>query len=273
VQIFDTWNRIAVWLVALLAVAALGWLIWHAWQFWLAFRVLRVYSDEQFSLAAITPQHVEALRKLQFAWEPRMESGGPVVDRFTPYGGKSIAADLEPIIGRRDPVAVAKFHREIYDVLIWALEHRTLSPGPYRLEHLTNAAMERRLRQELTVLPTTRIEEIVAELPRLEPDGYFHFTDQHRRLLQRLRFDWPNPQSTWMMSRGGYPVPEVHFKRPFGDMSNFYTDMADILELSSRNPSQIDPMLDRLYWEMWPALQTFVEHATIDAPTAFGIRN
>jgi len=62
----------------------------------------------------------------------------------------------------------------------------------------------------------------------------------------------------------GYPAPVVHFKRPFGDMSAFEIDMAAILGLPSAKGDTIDPLLDRLYWEMWPALQTFVEHVQID---------
>jgi hypothetical protein len=66
------------------------------------------------------------------------------------------------------------------------------------------------------------------------------------------------------MIRGGYPVLGVNFKRPFGDMTAFEFDMAEILGRRAPDSDQVDPELDRLYWEMWPALQTFVEHATFD---------
>ena len=68
----------------------------------------------------------------------------------------------------------------------------------------------------------------VASLPRLVPDGYFRFTDQHRRLLRALRFEWPEPQHLWIGVDGGYPVPTVRFKCPFGDMTAFEIDMAAI---------------------------------------------
>jgi hypothetical protein len=123
-------------------------------------------------------------------------------------------------------------------------------------------------KQDLAGLPQERIEEVAGELPRLEPDGYFQFTDQHRRLLQHLRFEWPAAQHLGMVARGGYPVPAVHFKRPFGDMTVLDIDMAEILELPPPAPGQLDPRLERLYWEMWPALQTFVEHAAIEVPSA-----
>jgi hypothetical protein len=264
VQIFDTWDRNVISLIMFLIVAILAWLIWNVLQWWLA---LRVYTDEQFPTPAITREHVEALRKIRFAWNTWIESGGPVVDQFTPYGSENMAADLGPIIGTRDRVTIARFHREVSETLIWALDKCALAPGQYRLAHLTNSFMQQRLRQDLAGLPETRIEEIVAELPRLEPDGYFQFTDQHRRLLQHLRFEWPAPQHMSTVASGGYPVPTVHFKRPFGDMTAFEIDMAEILELPRPAPDRLDPLLERLYWETWPALQTFVEHATIEVPS------
>ena len=55
----------------------------------------------------------------------------------------------------------------------------------------------------------------------------------------------------------------VNFKRPFGDMTSFDIDMARILGLPRPPGNDFDPSLWRLYAEMWPALQTFVEHAQI----------
>jgi hypothetical protein len=265
-QIFGIRHRVVIWSAVVLAVATVGWLlITEVRQFRLA---LQVYEDERFPAPAMTPKHVEAMRKMRFAWDSRIESGGPVVDPFMPYGSTSMAADLAPIIGTRDRDVVARFHREVSEVLIWALENCPLAPGQYQLAHLTNSSMEQRLRQDLDELPAARIEAIVAELPRLEPDGYFRFTDQHRRLLQHLRFEWPDPDFVWVVTRNiwGYPVPTVHFKRPFGDLTAFDDDMADILERPRPGPDQSDPVLERLYWEMWPALQTFVEHVTINGP-------
>jgi hypothetical protein len=272
-QIFGIRHRILNWSVALLAIAALGVLLSsEVRQVWLA---LQVYQDKRFPAPAITPKHVEALRKMRFAWDSLIESGGPVVDPFAPYGSTSMAADLAPIIGTRDRSAVARFHREVSEVLIWALENCPLEPGQYRLAHLTNASMEQRLRQDLDGLAAARIEEIIAELPRLEPDGYFRFTDHHRRLLQHLRFEWPDADFLWVAVRNiwGYSAPTVHFKRPFGDMTAFDYDMADILERPHPGPGQRDPLLERLYQEMWPALQTFVEHVTIDEPTSSDAAN
>ena len=68
----------------------------------------------------ITPQ-ARALRKLRFAWNTAIENGGPVVDPLAPYGSANLAADLGPILGTRDKVAIASFHRKVSSLLIWAL--------------------------------------------------------------------------------------------------------------------------------------------------------
>jgi hypothetical protein len=247
----------------MLALALLAWPAWEAWRWEL---VRRVYINQEPAAPTVTPKHVQALRKLRFAWNPAIEGGGPVVDPLTPYGTESLAADLGPILGTRDKVAVARFHREVSSLLIWALKHGDLAAGDYRLADLNNAAMQGRLRRELARypgLPLERVEAIVAEVPRLDPDGQFRFSDQHRRLLRELRLEWPDQQILWFLAGFGYPAPAVHFKRPFGDMTAFEIDMAAILGLPRPRDDAIDPLLARLYWEMWPALQAFVEHVDI----------
>jgi hypothetical protein len=252
-----------IWFMLVLLV--LAWPAWEAWRWGLA---QRAYADPETPALTITPKHVAALRKLQFTWNTRIESGGPVVDPATPYGSEDMAADLGPMIGTRDRVAIARFHREVSAVLVWTLKTGELADGQYRLAHLDNAGVERRLRRALAGLPQERIAAILAGMPRLEPDRHFRFTDRHRRLLRALRFEWPDARIMWTVAGSGYPVPAVNFKRPFGDMTAFEIDMAAILDLPRPSADRIDPVLDRLYWEMWPALQTFVEHATIDAAAA-----
>ena len=254
-------GRRMIWLV--LALALLAWPAWEAWRWE---RVRRVYASPEPAAPTVTPKHVQALRKLRFAWNPAIEGGGPVVDPLTPYGTENLAADLGPILGTRDKVAVARFHREVSSLLIWALKHGDLAEGDYRLADLNNAAMQGRLRRELARypgLPLGRVEAIMAEVPRLDPDGQFRFSDQHRRLLRELRLEWPDQPIIWFLAGSGYPAPTVHFKRPFGDMTAFEIDMAAILGLPRPRDDAIDPLLDRLYWEMWPALQAFVEHVDI----------
>jgi len=181
----------------ILTLALLAWPVWQVWRWEL---VRRVYAsqEEEPSAPIITTKHVQALRKLRFTWNTIIESGGPIVDPLTPYGSENMAADLGPILGTRDKVAIARFHREVSSLLIWALKNGELAEGDYRLAHLDNASMEKRLRRELArypALPSERVEATVAKAPRLDPDGRFRFTDQHRRLLHELRLEWPDWQS------------------------------------------------------------------------------
>lgn len=250
----------ALWPILALTLAALAWPTWETWRWVLA---RRVYTADEFATPAATSNHIAAVRKLRFAWNTMIESGGPVVDPWTPYGSEDMTADLAPIIGTRDRVAIARFHREVSAVLIAALQNCELADGRYRLAHLDNDRMERRLRRDLAGLPPERIESIVAQMPRLEPGKLFRFTAQHRQLLRHLRMEWPDSRLMGFVARSGYPVPTVHFKRPFGDMTAFDVDMAAILGLPRPPGRRLDPLLERLYWEMWPALQTFVEHASI----------
>ena len=250
-----------IWLI--LTLALLAWPVWAAWRWEL---VRRVYTSQEPPAQTITPKHVQALRKLRFAWNTAIESGGPVVDPLTPYGSENLAADLGPILGTRDKVAIASFHREVSSLLIWALKNGELAEGDYRLSHLDNASMQGQLRRELgryPGLPSEQVEAILAEVSRLNADGQFRFTDQHRRLLRELRPEWPDRQIMWFLAGSAYPAPAVHFKRPFGDMTSFEIDMAAILGLHAQDDT-IGPLLNRLYWEMWLALQAFVEHAQID---------
>ncbi len=211
---------------------------------------------------------MDALRKLRFTWTTRVESDGPIMNPLAPYGSEDMASDLGPLIGTRDRVAIARFHREVSELLIGALQNCALADGVYRVADLDNASMERLLRRDLEGLPPERIATILADMPRLAPDGYFRFTSQHLQLLHAMRFEWPEWDILPGVAGGGYPAPVIHFKRPFGDMSAFEIDMAAILGLPRPATDRVDPVLDRLYWEMWPALQTFVQHVDIDPATA-----
>ncbi|HEX9586421.1 MAG TPA: hypothetical protein VGA15_01570 [Bradyrhizobium sp.] len=114
-------------------------------------------------------------------------------------------------------------------------------------------------------LSAIQIARIRSEIPRLNPDRTFMFTTAHRDLLKNPRFGWPRPALLAIFPRwGGQVIPIVNFKRPFGDMTSFDIDMAAILGRPRPAPGgQFDPALWRLYAEMLPALQVFVEHAQI----------
>jgi hypothetical protein len=242
-----------------LVLATLG-LVWGGWMLRQSRAIREIYATDTVAVSQITDKHLAALRKLHIAWMP-IESGGPAVDPIAPYGTPDMADDLGPILGTQNPVAIARFHREVAAAIPVFLEHGQIAAGTYRLAHLDNARMEQVIRREL---PAARGDAVWASWPRLTPDGAFQMTDQHIALLHHLVVEWPDPNLRAASPFRGRPVPTVDFKRPFGDATAFERDMADILGWP--HPAARDAALDRLYDQMWPALQAFLEHATIGTP-------
>jgi hypothetical protein len=245
-------------LVVVLGLGA-AWCGLRGWQMWSTAKAFAANDADE----PIRPseRHVMAMRKLRFTWDPWVESGAPLVDRRAPYGSRSPADDLAPILGTRDPLAVARFHLEVGRAFAWALEHGELAPGRYPVTGLTNASMEAAIRASMHGSPEPRIADAVADfLPRLDPDGTFAFTDQHRELLRHLRVKWTDG----LPLAGFLPMLSVNPKRPFGDMTAFDIDMASILGQPKPVGREFSPSLWRLYVEMWPALAVFAEHARVE---------
>jgi hypothetical protein len=255
-----------VWIVLVCVVLCAGIAgAWRLWQYWYLYSTLAELSQADDLDEPLRPDRrdLAAIRKLRFTWDNLVENGGPTVDPQAPYGSRDMTRDLGAIIATRDIKSIAKFHIEVARALSWALENGELPEGRYPLAHLDNATLEAAMMRGTEHLGAAQIAEIRSEIPRLDPDGTFMFTAAHRALLKHLRFGWPQP-SLIFPRNGGQIVPAVNFKRPFGDMTAFDIDMAEILGLP-RPPDngKFDPAMWRLYTEMWPALQVFVEHATI----------
>jgi hypothetical protein len=255
-----------LWIVLVCVVLCAGIAgAWRLWQYWYLYSTLAELSQADDLDQPLRPnsRHLAAIRKLRFTWDNLVESGGPTVDPLAPYGSPDMTGHLGSIIGTRDIKTIAQFHIEVARALSWALENGDLPEGRYPLAHLDNATLEAAMLRGTEHLSEAQIAEIRSEIPRLDPDRTFVFTAAHRALLKHLRFGWPQP-SLIFLGNGGQIVPTVNFKRPFGDMTAFDIDMAAILGLPPPAPGgKFDPALWRLYTEMWPALQVFVEHAQI----------
>jgi hypothetical protein len=68
------------------------------WQYWRVFSVYEAAGQTDAPLRPAKPSArlLQAMRKLHFTWNPMIESGGPLVDPLTPYGG-GLWSDLGPI--------------------------------------------------------------------------------------------------------------------------------------------------------------------------------
>jgi hypothetical protein len=258
-------------ILATIAVSGVTAASWRMWQLW---RVHSFYEEARKSRGRDKPlqpstRHLQAIRQLRFAWDPLIESGAPMVDPFAPYGSADIRDDLGPIIGTRNSLAVARFHSEISRSLIWALKNGELPEGRYRIAHLDNASLENtllRMAGGIGNRPPGWVARLRANIPKLDDDGTFLVTTEHRLLLKRLNLEWPPGWMRAVPGQSSHPVPIVDCKRPFGDATDFEYDMASILGLPApQTDAEPDPALWRLYTGMWLALQAFVEHAHISA--------
>jgi hypothetical protein len=225
---------------------------------WGSERMSAHVEEDEFALQP-TARHLRALRRLRIVWNWSIESGGPIVDWQMPYGSKDFDHDLRDLAGTQDKKAMDAFHLKVARAFFWALEHGELPEGRYTVAPWTNQSLHDYARDDFRGLPEDRVAALMAELPQLSPDGTFTITRAHRLLIKAIRFDWPAAPDV-ARDEDVLLVPLVHFKRPFGDMTAFEIDMAHII---GEEPPASDPHYNRLYLEMWPALQAFVQHAEI----------
>src|SRR5215472_16868018 len=111
---------------------------WRAWDYWRLYRFYEATnrSDDIDEPLKPSVRHLQAIRKLRFSWDTRVESGGPIVDPAAPYGSADMVDDLAPLIDTRDAVTIATFNVEVSRALAWALEHGELADGRYALAQL-----------------------------------------------------------------------------------------------------------------------------------------
>ncbi len=207
---------------------------------------------------ALTEEHVRLLRQSVVLWSP-VESGAPavLVSPLLMEGaeGEALEADFARRAGvpfATPPNAEQRAHAqrliaEMPEALAQVLEHGTLAPGSYEYENplVQFAFAAQSLPEDLVHLATDR---------RVR----FSFTKEHAALLRRARWEglWMNP------------------KRPYGDMTYFELDIAEILgehaqrDSRGRFPEEVDQRLGRLHEETLPALQLFLLRATI-APGSY----
>lgn len=239
----------------------LGW----GWKFWRDSRLFSAFMTTGASLRPFQPteRHLQAIRKLKFTWSLMIESGGPLVDPNAPFGDSPLRETLSGIIGTTSDKALGAFQAEVVHTLVWALRNGTLPVGRYSIAPLTSARMREEIRAQLKGFPEERIESVLREVPSLSPDETFSFTADHQILVKHLRFTSFKNYEAFSSYFGRAVVAMINFKRPFGDMTAFEYEMADLLGRPQPETEAELRALGQLYWDMWPALQAFVQHAQI----------
>lgn len=207
-------------------------------------------SMQQFTL---THDHITLLRHLVFLWTAS-ESGAPYVDVEQPFGSPEIEADIVRLLGRRGDTQNANEFRapmDLYNELGAALEifarFAELSPGVYAYEH--------QLRQHGTEFLANADSFDTIPIPQ-EPTLSFAFTHEHARLIRGA----------------SYRGLSIDSKRPYGDMTSFFIDMADLLDMPFTRDARGTPQFSdaqiahftQLHHDMLFALTVFLRYARIE---------
>lgn len=189
--------------------------------------------DEGASCPQLLKWHLPKLRSAKVVWDPLMENGTAYLD----LRGGSLLGVLPERIGKAVGSVLNLFRPKRSKESISAavecfLSSATLAPGKYSLPAVDT-----------------------------DPSETFELTEQHIRLLKKLRFRWLD----------FYDAPAIDPKRPFGDMSFFELDMNDILGIAPKRESTQEPFtreeLDRfekLHREMQQAVQIYLREATVE---------
>jgi hypothetical protein len=211
---------------------------------------------ESFTLA---DYHIALIRQAVISWDP-VESGAPAIDPEKPFGSISTRAAIARAArlgSSPDTTRLKAIYSEIGYALQCFLWYGKLEPGVYRVPHPLNG--------EVAFLDRAGADNKDSREPKVIE---FRFKEEHRRLLERavLRWtEWPDLTGEDHLN----PTPGIDPKRPYGDMTYFELDMADILGIPVKDQpndpftKQQEQELVTLHAEMKRALQVFVVKAQI----------
>jgi hypothetical protein len=171
----------------------------------------------------LTADHIKLLREFVVIWD-MAEAGAPVIDPSRPYGSSNRYSDMARILGlTADGAALSTEQKSALDQLYQdmtaafeiALQHGRLMPGEY--SYTAAASFD---------------EETELELPGELVT--FYVTNAHAKLLNGANGVWLEYWETL----------GINSKRPYGDMTSFELDMANILEMPISNG--VDLTLDQV---------------------------
>lgn len=184
----------------------------------------------------LTPTHLTLLRHSVVLWIP-VESGAPgalpsplmASDTMSDAAYADVAkrAGLEKV----DKAQIDQLLKELPEAFDQLIEHGKLAPGTYKYDN------------PLADIPWSA-NALPDELAHLAKDKVvtFTITERHIKLLRNAR---------WRMMM-------MNPKRPYGDMTSFEIDMAEIL-----GEPEDEPKLWKLHTEMLSALQVYLQNAKL----------
>jgi hypothetical protein len=231
----------------------------------------------------LTEDQLRLLPEMTFVWVD-LEAGGPAFlgysptfhdgDDVAPYSIDDRRADLCRILALDVDASrlsaeleqkLDTLHVSMGSALEIALDAARLTPGAYSYANYFAKIASPVL--EMLMPPWLDGEEFSSEHAYMPvPTGdtiTFELTAEHLRLLRALRVDWLERNS----------LAGINFKRPYGDMTYFELDMADILGVPVHRDEQQQPLFSdeqlryfhRLHAEMLFALPVLLRHGTLGA--------
>ena len=228
----------------------------------------------------LTEDHRRLLREMTFLWVD-LEAGGPALLGYSPtfheedevpYTVYDLHADLCRILALDVDVShlsseleneLDSLHSSMGIAVEIALDAARLEPGTYSYPNYFAQIECPAL--EMLMPPPFGTAESPSESNYLPvPTGdtiTFQLTVEHVRLLRGLRIDWREPNS----------LVGINFKRPYGDMTYFELDMADILGIPVPRDEQQYPnfpeeqlrYFHQLHTDMLYALPILLRHGTL----------
>lgn len=217
-------------------------------------------TEQPFTL---TDDHLKLLREMVFIWMDAGENGVPFFYGYStncheaddlPYQPQDRHTDMARILNvdPSDQAGLDQTHQQMGQALETFLEQATLAPGDYTFP---NKFKQFPPSLRAFIMPALfnsweRYGEWRKMPAPTEDTITFHLTDEHLKLLRALRVRW----------RDGYEG--IWEKRPYGDMTYFELDMAEILGIAHDDEFTEDQLsyFHQLHTDMLNALPVFLKH-------------
>lgn len=208
----------------------------------------------------VTAPHIALLRQMRFVWDCT-ERGAPMLDPARPYGSALPLGQIIALFAEEDPERLARRHVEMLFVLTRALVHGQLQPGSYSFRNITPEELR------------ASLSNVADDDLGLNSDATVTITDEHIKLLRHITVEWPSQSDCEdRLASGEYPAATCDPKRTYGDYTVIEIDMSRILGRLPPAPSdgrfrpepELVQHLQRLHWQMLPAMQVFVENARLE---------
>lgn len=201
----------------------------------------------------LAARHLSLMRLLRVTWSP-IEDGAPAIDIAQPFvsNGPTIAVAMQAMSTQDEQLAVRTLAELGLLVPAFVQGEGKLAPGRYPV-------------------PAEMRKYFDSPDSGVNAAGLFDLRQEHLTLLKGSQWNIVNSDNIDEVLAGDeyWPMPDIDGKRPYGDMSYYPIDMANLLgqpyQFDAHGDRIEDPAkdqrLEQLHGEMLAALQVFLSHA------------